>query len=196
MIAKKTRVKPSRIQRGAVMAANSSTAVLTASAWMNAAFALDELHQTPEFRALAAEMDALEKQQPLVEPPDTETMDAFLTDMEQLSDEDEARRISFEREPSAHDKTTPSASSHAATCQAAAPEPKRKKKISSYERLRRHRDALLQVIGQMEEEIDRRRRDRPSQLSLILRWKPIVLREIHEKNTRGRAVAIEKARPP
>lgn len=95
------------------------------SRWMDAAFALDELHSDPNFREMASLIDDLQRRRvlPPSSMPDAETMSAFLNEMELL----EAAELKQQPVPT-----------------------ERKKKMSSTERRKRDRLQLLDSVEQLQ----------------------------------------------
>lgn len=169
----------------------------SAQVWMDAASALDELHEDADFRDISAEVDALQMQQhqqwasPIV-AVDLNTLYAFLSEMEKLDDDAEGETSAPVQKP---DSTTPGRlNQDLLTAQATAsvameennhtPEPK-KKKLSTLDRTRREKAALRQEIELMEHQIQQIQREHHDRLSQLYakRWGPVIQHELHRKET-------------
>lgn len=175
----------------------SSTA--TGSVWMNAAFVLDEQHPNADFRDVAAAADVLERQQLQYASPESppsaagglNTLYAFLTEMEQL-DEDEIspRSQSYispwslvldPRDPAIAQATAIGASvAMENNFQKTKP---KKKKLSTHDRTRQEKAALLQDIDIMEQEIQQIKRAHYEKFAQLYakRWEPIIQHEVNQK---------------
>lgn len=161
--------------------------------WMDAAFALDELHQDLDFRAMAAEVDALEQPKSPVVTVGLDTLSTFLSEMEQL-DDDGLLAVLPQHETASSaswklvlDLEDPAAALAAAAGASVAMENRnlktmsKKKKMSSSQRTKRDKLALEDTISQLETEIKRISAEYKKQLAPINdRWKPIIRHELYQ----------------
>lgn len=114
--------------------------------WMNAAFALDELHQDEDFRDMTAAVDEMETKQQQ-EPSFTvglETLQAFLSEMKQINGEATGIEETSSGQANAHRRLILSSSSPAVAPVAAVDTSIKKakpktRKLSSLERIRRQK---------------------------------------------------------
>lgn len=148
------------------------------SLWMDRAFALDRLHEDPTFRAVTAVVGSPE--QPLA-PPTTaalgiESVFAFLTDMQQLSDNESA--ASMRKEPMDSAMMAKAAANNAG---------KLKPKLSSHDRARRAKTIIQREIAQLEQQINCIRSAHFEKLACIYnkRWKATFLREARRTERSG-----------
>lgn len=161
------------------------------SPWMNAAFALDELHSDPQFGELKALVDELQRRKVLAsDRPDNETLSAFLDEMEQL---DVEIAMSIEELEMSMICQTPEPV-------ATAPPPcTRKKKISSTERRKREKALLLDSIDQLQLQLEGAIVEKQQQL-LPTDWRHRAQEEwcdrehmVHENLQIRRALALEQS---
>lgn len=155
--------------------------------WMNAAFALDDLHERADLQALAVDLDTLDRQlQPLaspIAPLDMASMAlaSFLSEIDACSnviaDPKQPERIGL-------------------LPQTATPAPERagalrlmpkKKKLSSLQRTRQAKALVQLEIAQLEQRIKHIRREHYQALALrrAKRWKPIVQNEVQQTETKN-----------
>lgn len=117
------------------------------SSWMDAAFALDELHCDPDFAELKAAVDDMQRRKVLGPGgSDIETLSAFLDEMEQLDIESlmpasDASTLQSLCQPPILDASTDAG---------AVVPPARKKKLSSTERQKRNKAELLERLVQLQ----------------------------------------------
>lgn len=117
----------------------------TVSPWMDAAFALDELHNDPLFGELKTLVDEFQRRKVLAsDEPGNETLSAFLNEMEQLDVEmtmqiDEPAAC---KSPTAFDSVDPTALR------------RKKKKVSSTERRKQEKARLLSSIDELQRQLE------------------------------------------
>lgn len=117
-----------------------------ASVWMDEGFSLSSLHGDAESKALTADLNAREKRQPVPSPSvahGMQTLAAFLSEMEQLSDDEDTERR----------QTTSATVEGASPTAGKSAQKSKKKKMSTFERTRRNKAALYQAVYQLEGQI-------------------------------------------
>lgn len=136
------------VHSGRMHSAQESTEPAAVSPWMDAAFALDELHSDPHFGELKALVDELQRRKVLAsDGPDSETISAFLDEMELLDMEIAMPQEELEMSMR-YQSPEPLAASPPL------PRPSRKKKISSTERRKREKATLLDSIDQLQLQLE------------------------------------------
>lgn len=165
--------------------------------WMDAAFALDELHCEPGFAKAA--VDGMQQRKVLADGgSDLEMISAFLDEMAQL---DMEQLVSFENAASDatwqsfHQHPDPPALSANAAATAA---PVRKKKMSSTERRKRDKAELLERLVQLELQLQGHQTDKQQLDSQFDNERQREQRETHrvlDRNLRIRqALTLEQDR--
>lgn len=124
---------------------------------------------------MAAEADTLEQQQPKTPTGmlDMESLDAFLSEMDSLSDNEEGLAKRYKPLRMAP------VDAAAATSGFMQPNAKKKKKLSTLQRTRREKALLLDEIGSMEQQLERMRREHCEKIAPIYakRWQPVIMEE-------------------